>query len=128
MYYYCFLQVFYSHIFRCDIIIHLFEDAQKVAVQEQVCNCGAQMVNVEYKEDKTKLANDAKDMTGCIFCSQQFSNLVEKHKAIASRKVNIVPKNASRGRGRRKPRPPKDKMSQLAAYFVWYILVCPQVE
>lgn len=35
--------------FRCDVIIHLFEDAQKVTVEETVCECGAQLITVEYK-------------------------------------------------------------------------------
>jgi DNA topoisomerase-3 len=35
---------------RCDVIIHLFDDAQKVTVEECVCMCGAQLVNVEYKQ------------------------------------------------------------------------------
>jgi len=32
------------------VIIHLFDDAQKVTVEEGVCMCGAQLVNVEYKQ------------------------------------------------------------------------------
>lgn len=32
------------------MIIHLFDDAQKVTVEEGVCVCGAQLVNVEYKQ------------------------------------------------------------------------------
>jgi hypothetical protein len=32
------------------VIIHLFDDAQKVTVEEGVCVCGAQLVNVEYKQ------------------------------------------------------------------------------
>ncbi|KAF5301451.1 hypothetical protein FQA39_LY02180 [Lamprigera yunnana] len=102
----------------CDIIIHLFDNASKVSVQDDICNCGSQLVNVEYKEDKSKLPNNVTELTGCIFCSPPFYNLVEKHKAVASRRANYVSKSSSRGRGRRKPRPPKDKMSQLAAYFV----------
>lgn len=34
---------------RCDVIIHLFDDAAKVSVEENVCECGAQTVSVEYK-------------------------------------------------------------------------------
>lgn len=73
---------------------------------------------MEYKEDKTKLPNQATEMSGCVFCCVEFSNLVEKHKAMASKSANYASKGGSRGRGRRKPKPPKDKMSQLAAYFV----------
>lgn len=60
-------------------------------------------------------------MTGCIFCSESFSKLVEKHKAVANRPVGRPNKpggKGGRGRGRGKPRQPKDKMAQLAAYFV----------
>lgn len=32
------------------MIIHLFDDAQKVTVEECVCVCGAQLINVEYKQ------------------------------------------------------------------------------
>jgi hypothetical protein len=36
------------------VIIHLFDDAQKVTVEEGVCMCGAQLVNVEYKQVSLK--------------------------------------------------------------------------
>lgn len=36
------------------MIIHLFDDAQKVTVEEGVCMCGAQLVNVEYKQVSSK--------------------------------------------------------------------------
>ncbi|KAK5643331.1 hypothetical protein RI129_007176 [Pyrocoelia pectoralis] len=90
--------------------------AGKVCVQDDTCDCGSQLVSVEYKEDKTKLPNNLTEFTGCIFCSKELFNLVEKHKAVATRRYASKP--SSRGRGKRKPRPPKDKMSQLAAYFV----------
>lgn len=36
---------------RCDVIIHLFENAHKVMVEaDDVCDCGAQLVTVEYKQ------------------------------------------------------------------------------
>lgn len=35
---------------RCDVIIHLFENAHKVTVDTDVCDCGAQLVTVEYKQ------------------------------------------------------------------------------
>ena len=40
----------YTFFYRCDVIIHLFDDAQKVTVEDNVCTCGAQLVNVEYKQ------------------------------------------------------------------------------
>lgn len=36
--------------FRCDVIVHVFEEAHKVTVEENVCECGAQLVKVEYRE------------------------------------------------------------------------------
>lgn len=99
----------------------MFEDAQKITVMEDVCDCGAQLVNVEYRSEKSKLPNDATEKSGCIFCSEHFSKLVEKRRAAAN---NRPPrpfrggKTAGRGRGRPNKKPPKDKMAQLAAYFV----------
>lgn len=105
---------------KCDVIIHLFDEAHKVTVEESTCECGAQMVTVEYKPDKSKLSNGATEMTGCVFCTPEFLLLVEKHRAVASRPVAIGKSTRGRGRARAKgkPRQPKDKMAQLAAYFV----------
>ncbi|GLG93365.1 DNA topoisomerase 3-beta [Gryllus bimaculatus] len=104
---------------RCDVIIHLFDDAQKVFVEENVCECGAQLISVEYKPEKTKLPNEATEMTGCVFCYSPFTSLVEKHRAVARAPNSRATRGRSgRGRNKGKPRPPKDKMAQLAAYFV----------
>lgn len=69
-------------------------------------------------QDKTKLPNDATEMTGCVFCTEEFAPLVEKHRAVASKPVALRGRGHAKGRHRGKPRPPKDKMAQLAAYFV----------
>lgn len=105
---------------RCDIIIHLFDDAQKITVEEDVCECGAQKVTVEYRQEKTKLPGDATEMNGCVFCSAHFAKLVDKHKASISRPARPFRggKGGGRGRGRPRGKQPKDKMAQLAAYFV----------
>lgn len=104
---------------RCDIIIHLFEDAQKITPLESVCDCGAQLVSVEYRPEKTKFANNVTETKGCIFCTEEFIKLVEKHKAVLSKpKFNRNVRSSGRGRGRPRPKQPKDKMAQLAAYFV----------
>lgn len=105
---------------RCDVIIHLFDDAQKITALEQTCECGAQMINVEYRAEKTKFPNDVTEMKGCIFCTDEFSKLVEKHKAVLSkpRYNKNIRSSSNRGRGRPRPKQPKDKMAQLAAYFV----------
>ena len=57
-------------------------------------------------------------MTGCVFCTPIFTSLVEKHRAVASKPVATRGRGHGKGRSRGKPRPPKDKMAQLAAYFV----------
>lgn len=57
-------------------------------------------------------------MVGCLFCSPQFIPLVEKQHAVASRPAGAGRGRGGRGKSRGKPRPPKDRMAQLAAYFV----------
>uniref|UniRef100_T1JEW7 DNA topoisomerase n=1 Tax=Strigamia maritima TaxID=126957 RepID=T1JEW7_STRMM len=111
---------------KCDVIIHLFEDAQKLSVDDETCEeCGSQIVTVEYKSEKSKLPDNATEASGCVFCESQFSSLVEKQHATIKRN-NMRGRGGSRGgrgrggRGRGKGRGrgrPKDKMAQLAAYF-----------
>ncbi|KAK0089512.1 hypothetical protein PV325_006845 [Microctonus aethiopoides] len=103
---------------RCDVIIHFFENAHKVSVETEICDCGAQLISVEYKQDKSKLPNEQTEMTGCIFCTKAFSRLVKKHRAVASKPVMTRGRGQAKGRSRGKPRPPKGKMEQLAAYFL----------
>lgn len=106
---------------RCDVIINIFEDASRVNVSDQQCDdCGAQLVTAEYKQDRTKLPGAISEMTACLFCNPSFNCLVEKHRAVHSR--SLTPRGGGgRGRGRfsrSKNKQPKDKMAQLAAYFV----------
>lgn len=101
---------------RCDVIINIFEDASRVAVNDAACACGAQLVSVEYRAERTRLPAALTDMTACLYCEPAFSALVEKHRAVAAR-------GGTRGRGARtrakhRAKQPKDKMAQLAAYFV----------
>ncbi|KAH8362529.1 hypothetical protein KR084_012608 [Drosophila pseudotakahashii] len=135
---------------RCDVIINCFKGATKITVEEAKCQeCGAQQVNVVYKSDKSKFKDGSEEKSGCIFCSTDFSHLVEKHRAVASRPVRSGggsrggkvgrggggvggppgaaggavtagggPGPGGGGRGGRGGRQPKDKMAQLAAYFV----------
>ena len=111
---------------RCDVIVRLFEDAAKVTVLNENCpECEAQLMKVEYKEGKSKLSDDKLEKEGCIFCDQELSQLVEKQHAVFMRKRNTTGRGrGGRGRGRgrggrgRGRKAPKDKMSQLAAYFV----------
>lgn len=59
-------------------------------------------------------------MTGCLFCCDEFSYLVEKFRAQASKPVfnNRQGRGKAKHKGKGKPKPPKDKMAQLASYFV----------
>lgn len=107
---------------RCDTIINLFDDAQKVTILEDNCDCGAQLAHVEYKQEKNKLegSNESK---GCVFCSPQFARLVDRPKTAVISRPRVFrggKTGGARGRGGRggRGRPPKDKMAQLAAYFV----------
>lgn len=96
--------------------------------------CGSQQVNAVYKNGQTRFKDGSEEKTGCVFCSADFIPLVEKHRAISSRPAQVTNRgrgsrgsgtvtNTGRGagpigtRGNRRG-PPKDKMDQLAAYFV----------
>ena len=107
----------------------LFENAQKVSVSTECCSeCDAQLMKVEYKEGKSKLNDEKLEAVGCIFCDQELSQLVEKHHAVLMKRRaqgGSRGRGGGRGRGRgrggrggRGSKAPKDKMSQLAAYFV----------
>ncbi|XP_047507915.1 DNA topoisomerase 3-beta-1 isoform X2 [Pieris napi] len=103
---------------RCDVIINVFDDASRVTVSDQQCpDCGAQQVTVEYRPERTKLPAALTEMTACLYCEPTFTALVEKHRAVTQRG------GGARGRGRQRNnkhrnKQPKDKMAQLAAYFV----------
>lgn len=116
---------------RCDVIIRLFNDAAKVSVlDEKNCSeCDAQIMKVEYKEGKTKLEDGELTAEGCIYCDDKLSRLVEKHHAVLMRRrpnrQGMGRGGAGRGRGKpgrgrggKRGKVPKDKMAQLAAYFV----------
>ncbi|EAT36302.1 AAEL011603-PA [Aedes aegypti] len=109
----------------CDVIINCFDDAVKVNVEGDSCEeCGAQQVTAIYKAEKTPFKDDVTDKKGCIFCFEDFIPLVEKHKAVEMRRAqggrgrgrSVRGRGGKSSRGRNKP--PKDKMAQLAAYFV----------
>ncbi len=58
---------------RCDVIVRLFDDAIKVSVlANQACEeCDAQLLRVQYKEDKTKLADGKSSKEGCVYCDPE---------------------------------------------------------
>lgn len=122
----------------CDVIINIFNKASKVTVNDnkQCDECQAQLMTVVYKADQTKFKDNAEEKTGCLFCDPAFVPLVEKHRAVATKPVQANATRGGRGRGGavtvgsgpsrggsasnrgNRGRPPKDKMAQLAAYFV----------
>lgn len=122
---------------QCDVIINIFNKATKVTVHDtKKCDeCQAQLLTVVYRSDVTKF-KDGDEKTGCLFCTPEFIPLVEKHRAVASKPMSANSSRPMRGRangtgadggsGRgggtsnrsNRGRPTKDKMAQLAAYFV----------
>lgn len=131
----------------CDCIITIFDDAVKVTVDDDTCKeCTGQLLSVIYKQEKTPFKDGIESMKGCIFCSPDFTPLVsfllifysnratcwliilpsflfcpqiEKNKAVEMRRLNTSSRGKGKSRrGRPKPKVPKDKMAQLAAYFV----------
>lgn len=75
--------------------------------------------NLLHFQEKSKLPKEATEMSGCVFCSPYFTSLVEKHRAVSRPPGSRAPRGrGGKGRSKGKPRPPKDKMAQLAAYFV----------
>lgn len=90
-----------------------------------------------YKNVQSRFKDGADEKTGCVFCSADFIPLVEKHRAISSRPAQAPIRGrggrgapgamvtgrgggptGTRGGGGNRRGPPKDKMDQLAAYFV----------
>lgn len=70
-------------------------------------------------QEKSKLPDEATEMTGCVFCCPSFTSLVEKHRAITVRpQTNRASRGRVKGKGKGRSKPPKDKMQQLADYFV----------
>lgn len=105
--------------------------------------CEAQLLTVIYKSDQTKFKDGSDEKTGCVFCTADFMPLIEKHRAISSRPAHASMRGGRGGggsaamstrggvggggvaggaviggRGGGRGRAPKDKMAQLAAYFV----------
>uniref|UniRef100_A0A182V738 DNA topoisomerase n=1 Tax=Anopheles merus TaxID=30066 RepID=A0A182V738_ANOME len=111
----------------CDVIVNCFADAVKVTVEADSCEeCGAQLVTAVYKQEKSPFKDEVTEKKGCIFCFAEFMPLVEKHKAVEMRR-NHAGGRGGRGRGfrgrggkggRGRNKAPKDKMTQLANYFV----------
>lgn len=81
-------------------------------------------VQFSFQQNKTPLEGGNTEHSGCLFCDQVFKNLIElKHAAAKRRRGGGGGRGGGRGRGGRgrgrgRGKVPKDKMAQLAAYFV----------
>lgn len=105
--------------------------------------CSAQLVTATYRTEDTKFKDGSAEKTGCLFCTEDFMRLVEKSRAVTARSVQRTRGIVGRGAGGRggiavgatnvqsgrggqmtgggrggRGRPPRDKMAELAAYFV----------
>lgn len=95
-----------------------------MSIANQCEQCEAQLVTAVYKTEKTPFKDEETEKTGCIFCTEEFQPLVEKHKAVQNRQLfmnNRKGKGTTRGRGRSsrgRAKVVKDKMAKLDAYFV----------
>ncbi|KAK3593899.1 hypothetical protein CHS0354_011502 [Potamilus streckersoni] len=110
---------------KCNVVINFFENAHKVSLSDDSCDdCGSNMLEVDFSKGKTPLEDGTTEHTGCVFCDPVFKSLVEKYHARMKVGRGGRSRGGGRGRGRggrsrgRGRGRPKDKMAQLAAYFV----------
>ena len=108
---------------KCNLVIHVFEDAFRVSATDQECDCGTTLLNVDFNRSKSPLAGDKTQHQGCLFCDPVLSPLVKMSHAASKHPMYRGGRGRGgrrgsggrRGKGRGRP---KDKMSQLASYFV----------
>ncbi|XP_076801869.1 DNA topoisomerase 3-beta-1-like [Clavelina lepadiformis] len=106
---------------RCSTVVTLFQDAHRISVSEDACEkCAAYELIVDFHKEKTPLEKNETKHTGCVFCDPIFSGLIKlKQARLTVKRKPFSTRGRGRGRSRgRGKRVPKDKMSQLAAYFV----------
>ncbi|EMP40271.1 DNA topoisomerase 3-beta-1 [Chelonia mydas] len=113
---------------KCNVIVHFFENAHKVRVSPETCeSCDAALVDVDFNKAKSPLPGDETQHSGCVFCDPVFQDLVELKHAATRHPMHRGGQGKRQGRGRGKgrrpggrpnPKRPKDKMADLAAYFV----------
>merc|ERR1712151_1026054 len=53
---------------RCNVIMSVCDDAVKVSVSEQECECGSALLEVEFQKSKTPAGVENNRHTGCPFC------------------------------------------------------------
>ncbi|XP_061621102.1 DNA topoisomerase 3-beta-1 isoform X2 [Phyllopteryx taeniolatus] len=94
-----------------------------IQVAQENCNaCDALLVTVDFNKARTPLPASETQHTGCVFCDSVFQDLVALKHATMRHPMHRgggARRGQGRGRGRRgPPKKPKDKMAELAAYFV----------
>lgn len=108
---------------KCNLVVHVFEDAFRVSATDQGCECGTTLLNVDFNRTKSPLPNDKTQHLGCLFCDPLLAPLVKMSHAASRHPMyrGGRGRGGRRGRGSRRGKGrgrPKDKMSQLASYFV----------
>lgn len=111
---------------NCNMLIHLCEGAFRISVADQVCSCGSALLNINFNKSNSPLPENKTQHHGCIFCDPLLLPLMSTQHAASKHPMfrggrGRGGRGRGRGRGRRRGRgrsEPKDKMSQLAAYFV----------
>ena len=108
---------------KCNVVIALFEDAFRIATTDQECECGATLLDVDFNRANSPLPDSKTQHRGCVFCDHVLAPLIKQHHASSRHPMFKRGGGRGGGRGRRRGRGrgrgrPKDKMSQLAAYFV----------
>ena len=108
---------------KCNLVVHVFEDAFRVSATDQDCECGTTLLNVDFNRTKCPLPGDKTQHQGCLFCDPLLVPLVKMSHAASKHPMyrGGRGRGGRRGRGSRRGKGrgrPKDKMSQLASYFV----------
>lgn len=108
---------------KCNLVVHVFEDAFRVSATDQECECGTTLLNVDFNRTKSPLPGDKTQHQGCLFCDPLLAPLVKMSHAASKHPMyrGGRGRGGRRGRGSRRGKGrgrPKDKMSQLASYFV----------
>lgn len=108
---------------RCNLVIHVFEDAFRVSATDQECECGTTLLNIDFNRTKSPLPGEKTQHVGCLFCDPLLAPLVKMSHAASKHPMyrGGRGRGGRRGRGRRRGKGrgrPKDKMSQLASYFL----------
>ena len=109
---------------KCNMVIHMFEDAFKVSLSEDGCDeCGASLIDVTFHRNKSPLPGEKTEHTGCAFCDPVLVPMVKFDMAKGRHPMFRRGRGGRRGRGRgkrgRRGRgKPKDKMAQLDVFFL----------